>query len=715
MTAIPHPEHSHAIDYAPHPAHPAAHDHAHGHEVGFVKKYVFSTDHKVIGLQFLFLGLVFFVVGGLEAMLVRWQLGWPGAPVPLIGEYMKATGAWNTTSMPPEFYGAAFTMHASIMIFFVIIPLLVGTFGNYLIPLKIGAPDMAFPFLNGVAFWSAFPAGALMASSFFLQGGPAQTGWTVYPPLSAIPLALGSVPYVAPENAWESFVMLFRVHDAGAGTMSSWPAMAILLNYLALFMCFLYVCAYAVRTRMRPLNWLVGIAVSAGLAFVAVKGFQRIAFDGQAAWFLSVFMLGFSSILGAVNYLATIIKLRCPGMTMFRMPLSIWSLFITSILVLLATPVLASVLLLNLLEHHQVASFFTPYNWNVSNTLSPKAGGGYPLLHQHLFWFYSHPAVYIMILPAMGMVSDVIAVFARKPIFGYRPMVYALTGIAFLGFIVWAHHMFQSGMNPTLGTTFAISTMFIAVPSAIKVFNWLGTLWGGNIRFTAAMLFAIAFVSQFVVGGLSGIFMASTAVDVHIHDTYFIVAHIHYVLFGSSIFGIFASLYFWYPKMFGRMADVRLLQPDVLPHAHPRHHRLPPAGGRLPPVHDLRRDLPADEPLHQRLGVHARPVPDPVRRHVHRLVVLGQARAAQPVAGHDARVGDREPAAPRQLRQDPRRPPRPLRVRQPAGGRRLARPNPMGRHDPGDRRGAGERETLTTGRREFRVQSSGNTRPNSEP
>src|SRR6185436_3118716 len=282
---------------------------------------------------------------------------------------------------------------------------------------------------------------------------------------------------------------------------------------------------------------------------------------------------GFSSLMGAVNYLTTIIKLRCPGMTMFRMPLSVWSLFITSLLVLLATPVLAASLLMNVVGHQQVsaaiagssvraASFFTPYNWTLTNTIQGVAGGGYPILHQHLFWFYSHPAVYIMILPAMGMVSDILPVFARKPIFGYRPMVYALTGIAFLGFIVWAHHMFQSGMNPTLGTTFAISTMFIAVPSAIKVFNWLGTIWGGNIRFTTPMLHAIGFVSLFTIGGLSGIFMASTAVDVHIHDTYFIVAHIHYVLFGGSMFGIFGAIYFWYPKMFGRMMN------NTLGHIH---------------------------------------------------------------------------------------------------------------------------------------------------
>jgi cytochrome c oxidase subunit 1 len=227
--------------------------------------------------------------------------------------------------------------------------------------------------------------------------------------------------------------------------------------------------------------------------------------------------------------------------------------------------VLASTLLMNLLDHQMImyggqyfrlTSFFEPFNHLIPpNTLDSNSGGGFAILHQHLFWFYSHPAVYIMILPAMGMVSDILSCFARKPIFGYRPMVYAIAGIAFLGFIVWAHHMFQSGMNPTLGTTFAVSTMFIAVPSAIKTFNWLGTLWGGNIRYTVPMLNALSFVAMFVIGGLSGIFMASTAVDVHIHDTYFIVAHIHYVLFGGSMFGIWGAIYFWYPKMFGRMMN----------------------------------------------------------------------------------------------------------------------------------------------------------------
>ncbi len=541
------------------------HDHAdaHGHEhveLGFLKKYIFSADHKTIGIQFLFMGLFFMVIGGLLAMLIRWQLAWPdaaktpGHPVPILGKLM----GWSGGYMPPDFYTMVFSMHATIMIFFVIIPLLVGTFGNYLIPLKIGAGDMAFPFLNGLAFWSALPAGTVMLTGFFLAGGAAAAGWTSYPPLSALSQNDGM-------GLFASGVL--RIPH------STWPTAAIWMNFTTFFLGFAFICAYYVHVGNKAANAIVSILLSAVGAIISLRAVQYVAWDGQSCWFLSLFWLGFSSLMGAVNYLTTIIKLRCPGMTMFRLPLSVWSLFITSILVLLATPVLAATLFMNLMEHQHISaaiagsnvrlvSFFTPYNWfdqGVGFTApGTNSGGGYALLHQHLFWFYSHPAVYIMILPAMGMVSDILAVGARKPIFGYRPMVYAMAGIAFLGFIVWAHHMFQSGMNPALGSTFAVSTIFIAVPSAIKTFNWLGTLWGGNIKFTAAMWNAIAFIAMFVIGGLSGIFMASTAIDVHIHDTYFIVAHIHYVLFGGSMFGIWGAIYFWYPKMFGRMMNETL-------------------------------------------------------------------------------------------------------------------------------------------------------------
>jgi heme/copper-type cytochrome/quinol oxidase subunit 1 len=556
MTAIPH-QMLHAHDD----------DHAHGHvELGFVKKYIFSVDHKIIGIQFLFMGLAFFVLGGLLAMLVRWQLAWPSPelaalhPVPILSTLLwgqhAADGSVTPGIMPPDFYTMAFSMHATIMIFFVIIPLLVGTFGNYLIPLKIGAGDMAFPFLNGMAFWSALPAGTIMLAGFFLPGGAAAAGWTSYPPLSAI--LNGGMTNITP------LISNFLRSEG-----SIWPMAPIVMNFVAMSLMIGFICAYQIHTGSKIGDIILSILLSVTAGTLLTRGIQHVAFDGQSCWFLSLFLLGFSSLMGAVNYLTTIIKLRCPGMTMFRLPLSVWSLFITSLLVLLATPVLASTLLLNLLEHQlisssiagstvRLASFFTPLNWTLTNQIQGNAGGGYALLHQHLFWFYSHPAVYIMILPAMGMVSDILATFSRKPVFGYRPMVYAIAGIAFLGFIVWAHHMFQSGLNPTLGTTFAVSTMFIAVPSAIKTFNWLGTIWRGNIQFTVPMLNALAFVSMFVIGGLSGIFMASTPVDVHIHDSYFIVAHIHYVLFGGSMFGIWGGIYYYYPKMFGRMMNNKL-------------------------------------------------------------------------------------------------------------------------------------------------------------
>ncbi|OGW86245.1 MAG: cytochrome c oxidase subunit I, partial [Omnitrophica bacterium RIFCSPLOWO2_01_FULL_45_10b] len=286
-----------------------------------------------------------------------------------------------------------------------------------------------------------------------------------------------------------------------------------------------------------------GAAASGWTAYPPLSAIEPI---GQTFWIISVIMVGTSSIMGALNYLTTILNMRAPGMTLFRMPLTTWAIFITSVLSLLATPVLTAAMIMLLFDRTMGTHFFL------------SEGGGHAILWQHLFWFYSHPAVYIMILPGMGIVSDVISTFSRKPLFGYRMMVFAIAAIAFLGFLVWAHHMFQSGMNPALGTTFMLSTMLIAVPSAIKTFNWLGTMWRGSIHFTTPMLNAIAFVSMFVIGGLSGIFMASTAVDMFIHDTYFIVGHIHYVLFGGSMFAAFAGIYYWFPKMFGRKLNEML-------------------------------------------------------------------------------------------------------------------------------------------------------------
>ena len=438
--------------------------HAHeAHELGFIRTYIFSTDHKMIGRQFLFSSILMLVIGGLLAMMMRWELAWPETPVPFtswISEpfmYAEPEHGLYGAYMDPAFYNSLFTMHATIMIFFVVMPFMVGGFGNFLIPLMIGAADMAFPVLNMLSFWTAVPAIVLILYSFFVEGGAAGGGWTMYASLSADP-------------------------TYGAGN------------------------------------------------------------QGVNLWIISLLILGFSSLMGAINYITTLINMRAPGMSWFRLPLVIWSLFVTAILLLLALPVLTAALGMLLFDRTMGTSFFLP------------AGGGEPLLWQHLFWFFGHPEVYILVLPAMGVTSDILSAFSRKPIFGYHAMAFSMIALAFLSWVVWGHHMFLSGMNPVLGTAFMLTTMVIAIPSAIKTFNWLGTLWGGTIRFTSPMLFALGFVSNFVIGGLSGIYMAVTPVDIFIHDTYFIVAHFHYVVAGI-IFGMFAALYYWFPKLFGRMMN----------------------------------------------------------------------------------------------------------------------------------------------------------------
>jgi len=400
------------------------------------KRYLwFSTDHKVIGIQYFWTAFAFFFLGGLMALLVRWELAQPGL-------YFTQTQ-----------YNQYFTMHGTIMIFFFIIPMLVGAFGNYFVPLQIGTFDMAFPKLNAFSFWLLVPAGLLLMSSYLVEGGPAQTGWTAYPPLS------------------------------GQGGM------------------------------------------------------------GQVLWVLSIFLVGWSSIVGGVNFLVTVMNMRTKGVGYFRLPLFTWTIMTTAVLMVLGTASLAAGLVLQFMSMSMNFPFFN------------AAEGGSPLMWQHIFWFYSHPAVYIMILPAFGVISEILPVFSRKPLFGYRAMVYATGGIGFLSFIVWAHHMFASALMPSLRIPFMLTTMLIAIPSGIKIFNWIGTLAFGKIRLDTAMLFSLALVSMFTIGGISGIFMASIPVDLHLHDTYFIVAHIHYVLFGGSAFAIFAGIYYWFPKMFGHMLN----------------------------------------------------------------------------------------------------------------------------------------------------------------
>ena len=418
---------------------------------------LWSLDHKTIGVQFLISSLVMLLLGGLLAMAVRWQLAWPWTEMPIVG---RALFGDHGRVMSPEGYTALFTMHGTVMIFFVIIPLLTGAFGNYLIPLMIGARDMAFPRLNAFSFWIMVPGIACALAGFALEGGAAAAGWTAYPPLSTV---LGAAP--------------------GSGA-------------------------------------------------------------GQTLWLWALFFSGLSSLSGAINYVVTIVTMRAPGMSLMRMPLTVWGLFVAAMLQCMALPVLTAATVLQYSDRALGTGFYSD--------------AGTPLLWQHLFWFYSHPAVYVMVVPAMGMVSDILSVHSRKPVFGYKPMVWAMVAITGLGVLVWGHHMFVSGMSPIAGTGFMLSTILIALPSAVKTFNWLGTVWGGRLRLNAALLYALGFVSMFVIGGLSGIWMAATPVDVYMHDTYVVVAHFHYIVFGGTLFGVFAALHHWFPKITGKRLDERL-------------------------------------------------------------------------------------------------------------------------------------------------------------
>ena len=432
--------------------------HAHAPQ-GFIRKYIFSLDHKVIGLQYFFLALTAVWVGMYLSLLMRIHLYWPNAVLPLVGE------------IKPEMYTMLFTMHGTIMVFFVLTTAPQGGFGNYFLPIQIGAPDMAFPVLNMLSFWTTFLAFVVMLAAFFVPGGAPLHGWTGYAPLSALP-------------------------SAGPGE---------------------------------------------GL--------------GADLWITSIAIFCVASLMGALNFITTTLDLRAKGMTMMRMPLTVWSWFITAILGLLAFGVLLSAGILLLMDRNLGTSFYVPLVVVNGQIMGHK--GGSPLLWQHLFWFFGHPEVYIAILPGMGVASQVLSTFSRKPIFGYRAMVYAMLSIGFFGFMVWGHHMFMSGMSPYSAFAFSILTMCIGVPSAIKTFNWLGTMYKGRIRFQTPMLYAIGFVSLFVSGGLSGPFLAQPVLDIQLHDTYFVVGHFHLIMGVAAIFGMFAATYYWFPKMFGRMMNER--------------------------------------------------------------------------------------------------------------------------------------------------------------
>ena len=400
---------------------------------GGLYAWLTTTDHKKIGIMYLINSILFFLAGGILALVVRLELAVPG--LQLVDE---------------AFYNQAFTMHASFMLFLFVIPILAG-FGNYVVPLQVGAPDMAFPRINALSFWLLPLGGALMASGFLVSGGAAASGWTEYPPLSG---------------------------GQYSGT-------------------------------------------------------------GTDLWIMGLTLIGTSSILGSINFLVTIFKMRAPGMTLFRMPILVWTILVTSVLVLMATPVLTSALVMLFIDRNYGGHFFDPAN------------GGNAVLYQNVFWFYSHPAVYIMILPAMGIISEVLPVFSRKPLFGYKAFVFATVAIGALGFSVWAHHMFTTGA--VFLPFFSLMTFLIAVPTGVKMFNWIATMWRGKLSFETPMLYSIGFLTMFLLGGINGAFSAAVPVDFAIHDTYWVVAHIHYVLFGGSVFAIFAGIYYWFPKMTGRM------------------------------------------------------------------------------------------------------------------------------------------------------------------
>ncbi|MBI3314219.1 MAG: cbb3-type cytochrome c oxidase subunit I [Candidatus Omnitrophica bacterium] len=445
-----------------HEHHNCSHDHEHEHhDLPFWKKYIFSTDHKVIGIQYSVTALLFLFFGFALMMLLRWQLAYPGKPVPFLGNLISQN-LMPGGIMLPEFYNMLGAMHGTIMIFLGVVPLSVGGFGNYLVPLQIGAPDMAFPKLNMTSYWVYFIGGVIMLASFFVPGGPAQSGWTSYAPLA------------------------------------------------------------------------------------------NIASEGQTWWLIGMVFLITSSLLGSINFIVTIVQLRADGLSFFRFPFFVWAQFVTSFLLLLAFPPLEAAGVLQLMDRLAGTSFFLPSGLVVAGKHLAVSGGGSAVLWQHLFWFLAHPEVYVLILPAMGIVAEILACNTRKPIYGYKSMVFSAIFIGFMSFIVWAHHMYLVGMSTKMSAFFQVTTMIISIPSVIILTALLLSLWGGSIRFNTPTLFAIAFLPMFAIGGLTGLPLGLAAADIHLHDTYYVIGHFHYVVAPGTIFALFAGVYHWYPKVTGR-------------------------------------------------------------------------------------------------------------------------------------------------------------------
>jgi cytochrome c oxidase subunit 1 len=462
-----------------HPVHGEVHRHP--APTSFIRKYVFSTDHKVIGIQYWCLALFSVFVGMGLSVLMRLQLGWPGQEWGFL-RTLFPQAAENGT-MTGELYLSLLTMHGTVMVFFVLTTAPQGGFGNYFLPIQIGAADMAFPVLNMLSFWITLLALLVLMSAFFVN--------------YFNPDDLNMVNVIGPIGGWTGYAPLSALGErAGPGQGT-----------------------------------------------------------GVILWITSIALFCVASLLGALNFITTMLNMRTKGMSLMRLPLTCWGWFTTAVLALLSFPVLLAAGILLLLDHLAGTSFFIPGNEYVSGQLVKEHAGGSPILWQHLFWFFGHPEVYIAILPGMGLTSHILSTFARKPVFGYRAMVYAIFAIGLLGFFVWGHHMFISGMSPYSAIAFSLVTLTIGVPSAIKTFNWLGTLWGGQIRFTTPMLFAIGFVSLFVSGGITGLFLGQTSIDIPLHDTYFVVGHFHLIMGVAAIFGMFAGTYFWFPKMFGKMMN----------------------------------------------------------------------------------------------------------------------------------------------------------------
>ena len=438
----------------------AEHGHEH-HDDGFLRTYVFSVDHKVIGIQYAVTGMLFLLFGFTLMMVMRWQLAYPFQPIPLIGGLLGDSRAPQGI-MLPEFYNQLGAMHGTIMVFLGVVPLAVGGFGNFVLPLQIGAPDMAFPKLNMLSYWSFFVGGVVMFASFFVPGGAANSGWTSYAPLSVI------------------------------------------------------------------------------------------ATTGQTLWLVGMIFLITSSLLGSVNFIVTTLQLRAPGLSFMRLPFFVWAQLVTSFLLLLAFPPLEAAGVLQLMDRVAGTSFFLPSGLYVGDAPLEVSGGGSPLLWQHLFWFLAHPEVYVLILPAMGIVGEIIANNTRKPIWGYRALVASIVFLGFMSFVVWAHHMFMTGMGTTMSSFFQTTTMIISIPSVVILSAFLLSLYGGSIRFTVPMLFALAFLPMFAIGGLTGLPLGLAAPDLHLHDTYYVIGHFHYVVAPGTVLALLGGVYYWFPKATGR-------------------------------------------------------------------------------------------------------------------------------------------------------------------